>query len=397
VPAPARDACPGLLALHPARDGHVTRIRLPGGYVTGPSWRALAALARDLGDRHLDLTARGNVQLRGLRAGDAAELTRRAALAGLLPSAAHDRARNIMASPLAGLGGRKPLRSLAAELDAALLGDPVFAALPGRFLFSLDDGTGGAGLAGCDIGLRWAADGLDLVIAGRCAGVRAGVSDAVAVVTAAARAAIAQGVGSTVTRIADLADAGAGVAAATGGALGAPAAGRDARIPLGSGGALPGQSGTSSITMVVGAPLGRLTGGQALLIADLLQPDEVIRLGIAGRIAIPLSAGSSAAAPRSIGRAADLARLAASGLLVADDDQRAGVTACSGAACHRSVADVRSAAGPLAGHPRTHWAGCARQCGLPPDAEPVIAVDADRFLIPGEVRARPLTALAGAS
>ena len=52
---------------------------------------------------------------------------------------------------------------------------------------------------------------------------------------------------------------------------------------------------------------------------------------------------------------------------------------------------------PLPGHARTHWAGCARQCGLPPDAEPVIAVDADRYLIPGEVRPRLLATLAGAS
>jgi hypothetical protein len=137
--------------------------------------------------------------------------------------------------------------------------------------------------------------------------------------------------------------------------------------------------------MVAGARLGRLTVGQAGLIANLLRPGEVIRLGLAGRIVIPLAARMASA------------RLAEAGLLVAGDDPLAGVTACSGMACHRSVADVRAAAGPLAGHARTHWAGCARQCGLPPDAEPVIAVDADRYLIPGEVRPRLLTTLDSAS
>ena len=136
--------------------------------------------------------------------------------------------------------------------------------------------------------------------------------------------------------------------------------------------------------MVAGARLGRLTVGQAGLIADLLRPGDVIRLGLAGRIVIPLA-----------GLADARSRLAGAGLLVAADDPLAGVTACSGTACHRAVADVRAAAGPLAGHPRTHWAGCARQCGLPPDAEPVIAVDADRYLIPGEVRPRLLATLAG--
>jgi len=351
------DACPGLLALHPARDGQVARIRLPGGYVTGPHWRALAGLARDLGDGHLDLTSRGNVQLRGLR--DTAGLSERAAEAGLLPSAAHDRARNIMASPLA-----DRLRPLVAELDAALLADTGMALLPGRFLFSLDDGTGGAGLAGCDVGLL----GQQLVIAGRTAGLPGDAATAMA----AARAAIACGVGGSVSRIGDLPDGGAAIAAALGGSLGAPAAGPDTRLPLGSSGSRG--TGNTSATMVVGARLGRLTVGQAGLIADLLRPGEVIRLGIAGRIVIPLA---------SLDGGQD--RLGAAGLLVNGDDPLASVTACSGMACHRSVADVRVAARPLAGHARTHWAGCARQCGLPPDAEAVVAVDASRYLVRGEL------------
>ena len=98
------DACPGILTLHPARDGHVARIRLPGGYVRRAQWAALAALAADFGDGCLDLTARGNVQLRGLQPTAAAELAGRAARAGLLPSGAHDRSRNMTASPLSGLG-----------------------------------------------------------------------------------------------------------------------------------------------------------------------------------------------------------------------------------------------------------------------------------------------------
>ena len=115
------DACPGVLTLHPARDGLVARIRLPGGYASAARWRALADLSRDFGDGCVDLTARGNVQLRGLRAADAEALAARAAAACAMPSAQHDRARNITASPLAGLGGRPPLRSLVDALDAALL------------------------------------------------------------------------------------------------------------------------------------------------------------------------------------------------------------------------------------------------------------------------------------
>ena len=494
--SPALDACPGVLVLHPARDGLVARIRLPGGYASGARWRTLAALARDFGDGCVDVTARGNVQLRGLRAADSEALAARAAAAGLLPSAEHDRARNITASPLAGLGGRPALRDLVDALDAALLSAPEFAALPGRFLFALDDGTGGASLPASDLALRHAApapsgralgaaaldssasggpaqdspleEGFDLFVAGRHAGVRLSAAEAVPAVLAATRAALAAGVGASVTRIADLPDGGQSVAAAVGGALGA-AATPEVRLPLGlapagvasrggpsagpatssrAGGAalhdcdrftadLSGKSvaimdanpappaggaGEEGGALVVGARLGRLSGDQIELIAGLLAPGEVVRVGIAGRLVIPLAgvrpgqavaelgagelaaglpAGGSGAgldagelvaglAPGQAGAgltaaaAAAAARLGAGGLIVAADDPMGDVTACSGSACHRSLADVRSAAGPVPGHRKTHWAGCSRLCGCPPDAEPVVALDAVRYRVPGE-------------
>jgi precorrin-3B synthase len=377
VPMPtAVDACPGVLVLHPARDGHVARIRLPGGYVTGRQWAALAALAAEFGDGCLDVTARGNVQLRGLDPAAGAGLARRAARAGLLPSDPHDRSRNITASPLAGLGGRPPLRRLVRALDAAIVADPALAALPGRFLCAVDDGTGGAALAASDIGLRRAGRPVEMIIAGRAAGVRLPAGAAVpAAVTA--RAAVTRGVGSGVTRIRDLGDGGASVAAAIGGSLGGPVPGGEARLPLGR----RGPSGRE--VLVVAAPLGRLTPAQLDLTGSLLRPAEVLRLAAAGRVVIPLAVTPPAA----------LARLAGSGLLLSDDHRLAGVTACSGLACGHALADVRALAGPLPGHPRTHWAACPRGCGRPADAEVVVAAGPDSFLIAGrDVPARPLPA-----
>jgi precorrin-3B synthase len=386
----ALDACPGVLALHAARDGYVARIRLPGGYVSGPRWRALADLAVSFGDGCLDLTSRGNVQLRGIRGDQAGALAQRATDAGLLPSAAHDRARNIMASPLAGLGGRAPLRQLVRRLDAVLLDDPGLAALPGRFLFSVDDGTGGAGLAGCDVGLRRTGDDVEVIVAGRRTGVRVRAAAAVPVAATAARAAMSRGVGASVARIAALGDGGESVAAAIGGSLGAAAARADTRLPLGLAGGPAGDVAGDvprRETMVVGAPLGRLDADQVLLIAALLRPREIVRMGIAGRLVLPL-AGTAAAGG---------VRLADAGLLVSGADALAGVTACSGAACSRAVADVRAVAGPVPGHARTHWVGCARQCGCPPDAEAVIAVAGGRFLMPGQDEPEPLATLIGVS
>ena len=68
----AADRCPGVLRLIEAADGYLARVRLPGGFVTGGQLRVLARLAGELGDGRVELTSRGNVQLRALAA-DAAE------------------------------------------------------------------------------------------------------------------------------------------------------------------------------------------------------------------------------------------------------------------------------------------------------------------------------------
>jgi precorrin-3B synthase len=409
----AADACPGILDLHEARDGHVARIRLPGGYATGPRLRGLAALASRFGDGCVDLTARGNVQLRGVRAGEAGELARRAALAGLLPSPAHDRARNITASPLAGLAGHPDLRGLVHALDRALRADPGLAALPGRFLFCLDDGTGRAGLSGCDVGIRFRPPGADLIVAGRETGLRGQAQQVVRYAIAAAGAFLRQrrtapaatrvadpadGEAPVVTRAADLPDGGAAVAAAVGGALGDRVTDIVSRLPLGpavdaapavnaaprAADGAPPAVGAAPLA-VVAAPLARLTATQLRLLGRMVRPADVARLAAAGRVVLPLAEPVDAA----------LARLARAGLLVSDDHVLSAVTACSGMSCARSLADVRSlatrvpalaisAAGldtGVAGVSAVHWAGCGRRCGRPADAAVVVATSAGQFTL----------------
>ena len=61
------DACPGALRLHAADDGALARIRVPGGLLTLRQAEAAATAADRLGDGRIDLTSRGNLQVRGLR------------------------------------------------------------------------------------------------------------------------------------------------------------------------------------------------------------------------------------------------------------------------------------------------------------------------------------------
>ncbi|KAK1184069.1 nitrite reductase [Streptomyces sp. NBS 14/10] len=169
TPARGRDdACPGALRLHSADDGALARVRLPAGLLTVRQALVLALAAEELGDGRLDLTSRGNLQLRGLDAGCGAGLAARLRTAGLLPSDRHDRVRNIVASPLSGLDGAgyADVSAWARELDALLCdnapagsGLGELAGLSGRFLFALDDGRGDVAALGADVTLIAAPDG----------------------------------------------------------------------------------------------------------------------------------------------------------------------------------------------------------------------------------------------
>lgn len=140
------DLCPGVFRPWEADDGALVRLRPPGGRLSAQCLMGLVDVAERYGDAHLYLTARANVQLRGLPALEGAipdEVVAEIEATGVLPSRTHELVRNIMASPQTGLaGGRADLRPVVERLDTLLCADPALAALPGRFLFVLDDGRG---------------------------------------------------------------------------------------------------------------------------------------------------------------------------------------------------------------------------------------------------------------
>ncbi|MFR9749993.1 precorrin-3B synthase [Nocardia sp. 004] len=180
------DSCPGVLRLHEAADGPLARIRVPGGLLEPAQWQALAEAAHAVGDGNIELTSRGNVQLRRVRDADA--LTDRLTTVGLLPSRTHERVRNIIASPLSGrIGGSTDIHPLVAALDTGLRGAPRLAELPGRMLFTLDDGRGDVSGLGADIGIHaLGADEFAVLLAGGDSGIRLPATDAVEVMLAAA-------------------------------------------------------------------------------------------------------------------------------------------------------------------------------------------------------------------
>lgn len=402
------DACPGALRLHAAADGFLARLRLPAGRLTQDQVEVLADAAESLGDGSVTITSRGNLELRGLPDGCGADLAALLDRAGLLPSPTHERVRNILASPAAGLDGlgHADVQLWARELDALLCAEPRAASLSGRFLFVLDDGRGDVAGLGGDVtliaGAGGAPDGDVLLWLGsrafRVTEADPAPADAAPGITAttAARAALAaalafldaaEAAGNGAWRLRELPDghapdwaaalAGAGIAAEPVPAPPMP----HARPPA------PGPLGERAAHVL--APLGRLTAAQ---LRALLPAAEVRLTPWRGAVVVPApdlpeaTPGSLADSATPASASSRLAALAAAGLLTTPDDPGAGVTACTGRpGCAKSLADVRADAGRApAGALPVHYAGCERRCGHPHGAWiDVVAVGDDAYLVDG--------------
>ncbi|MBB4701780.1 nitrite/sulfite reductase [Sphaerisporangium siamense] len=387
-----RDACPGALQTHPAADGAVARVRVPGGLLTARRLRELGAAAADLGSGVVELTSRANVQVRGLTGPAAARFAERMAAAGLLPSATHERVRNILASPLAGLDGRGLLEiaPLVRELDAMLVSRPALAELPGRFLFTLDDGRGDVAHLPADIAYiplsvpasaesplrsphRPPAPAYEpatsmhepatsahepaasaskpavsvqgvVLLAGRDTGLRAGPHEAVNLMIDAAEAFLAERAarGSAAWRVAELTDGPEAIttrlpAPPRSSAPGRAAAG-EAVLPREPGAPLLGlmPQADGRVALVVMPPLGRLTAAQtAVLAAAARVGSGEVRLTPWRGVIVPGLAPEDAEQCRS--------RSEEAGLVTDPRSPWSGVSSCAGRpGCEKSLSDVQS-------------------------------------------------------
>jgi precorrin-3B synthase len=352
------DACPGALQVHQAADGPMARIRLPGGMITAAQLATLAGVSSRLGSGRLELTARGNMQLRGIT--DVAAVGDAIAAAGLLPSATHERVRNIVASPLSGrVGGNVDVRDWVDELDAAICAEPRLAELGGRFWFSLDDGRADVSGLCADAGVHWVGDRCALLLAGRDTGVRLAVSDvANTLVDVALRFLEVRGKAWRVTELDNLHDLTPGTE------LGAKPfppvtkapvgwmTQKDRKVTLGAAvplGVLPAR--VAECLAGIDAPL-VITPWRSVLVCDL--SEEVADVSL--RVLAPL------------------------GLVFDENSPWLTVSACTGSpGCEHSTADVRADAAQSlrpdapASVVHRHFVGCERACGSPPAGELLVA------------------------
>ncbi|MDC0657943.1 precorrin-3B synthase [Leisingera sp. SS27] len=130
--------CPGALRPMMSGDGLVVRVRAPLGRLTQDQAREVARLSEAYGNGLLDISARANLQMRGIREEAHEELINALRDLGLIdPDAQAEARRNVLLSPFWAKGD--DTHAIASELGAALSAATDLT-LPGKFGFAVDCG-----------------------------------------------------------------------------------------------------------------------------------------------------------------------------------------------------------------------------------------------------------------
>lgn len=357
--------CPGAHRPMAAADGLVLRVRPPGCELSPAQATGLADLAEAHATGLIELTARANLQLRGVTEAGLAPLLEGLARLGLLdPDDGSEGRRNIVVDPFRALAETDPQSRLAAALAEGLR-DPGLAGLPSKFGFVVDAGPARrlAGISG-DIRIEAAAAGLIVRADGSAEGLPvAGPAEAVRVALDLARWFLASG------------------------GVGADGRGRMARH-LAAGANLPAAfSGTTPPNPPAPDPApdpapGPASGGLLAAAAFGQLPATALR-ALATRVAclrvtpwraLWLPGATDADSPADLHDA----------LILTPDDPRLRVAACTGApGCPQASVETRGLAARLAplvppGR-RLHVSGCAKGCACPGPADLTLVGRAGRF------------------
>ena len=138
-----RSICPDIYHPAIARDGLLTRLRIPGGVLNELQCQTIAQLLETLGLEYVQVTNRANLQLRSLDRDLDRDLLAKLTECGLAASnPAVDGIRNVMLSPTAGIDAAEliDLRPLAATWLEYLDNHPELGILSSKFSVGFDGG-----------------------------------------------------------------------------------------------------------------------------------------------------------------------------------------------------------------------------------------------------------------
>lgn len=344
-----RGWCPGVHEPMPTGDGLLARVKPPDGRLAGAAARTLARAAARFGNGVIELTGRGNIQVRGLDAAGAPHFAAAMVAAGLASAdPAIERRRNVFVSPLAGDDPTVASNALAlaAAIEAMLASEQALAALPGKFAFAVDGGGVLPLSVPADIAVRSDGAGRWTVMAGSgTAMTEAGSADV------------------TVARVRDLALA----------AGGRRLRGRD----LGAGPPTPvgfiAYPGAGRGAFGLGLPFGQADAATLERLADLAERfgDGVLRVSPWRAV---LLGGV---------QARDAAALRMTDLIVDPADRRLSMAACVGSlGCASGTVRAREDAAVLADagwRGFLHVSGCAKGCAHPGAAANTLVGEDGRY------------------
>jgi len=133
----------GLFYVAPAQDSFMLRIRVPACEITATQCHGLADLARDLGNGFVDITTRGNFQLREFKPRSLIQVLTRIQELGLASRGAGcDNVRNVTASPNSGFDPDEliDVRPFAKGIHHYILNHRDLYGLPRKFNIAFDNG-----------------------------------------------------------------------------------------------------------------------------------------------------------------------------------------------------------------------------------------------------------------
>ncbi|MFM2063309.1 MAG: hypothetical protein RLZZ507_2979 [Cyanobacteriota bacterium] len=136
-------ACPGLFYTTPAQDGILSRLRIPGGILNSEQFRTIAHIAANYGGGYVDVTNRGNLQIREIKKEinlEVLEQLQKLGLGSINPAVDH--IRNIMTSPTAGIDTQELIdtRPLVQAWDEYITTNSHLGGLSAKFSVCFDGG-----------------------------------------------------------------------------------------------------------------------------------------------------------------------------------------------------------------------------------------------------------------
>lgn len=367
--APSKDElrrgwCPSTLRPMETGDGWLVRLHPPGARLTPAQLQRIAALAREHGNGLIEISARGNMQLRGVTAESHPRLVATLLAERLVDEHDGDGPQRLtLVSPLAGRASALiDAPALASEIEARVR---AVSGLPAKFSIIVDDG-GASSLDGfaCDLRVAGSAPGLAVIAladrlwlgpmaANQIGEVVAGVLRRFATLRAQAPETIRRLYGLPPDALATLSDLPATP----------PPAPRSAPRRAGL-----FALGADRFAALIGLPFGRTDAATLDRIGAAAETHGCADIRLSPWRGIAFRGMGEAEA------AALLAFAGSLGMVIRDDDPRLSVQACTGApACLRAetpamadAARLAEAIAPLlAAGLSLHVSGCVKSCARP--------------------------------